>query len=45
MREAGRVVAQTHELVREHLRPGVTTKELDRIIDEFDPQAWGDPQL
>ncbi len=35
MAEAGAVVAATHELLREHVRPGVTTGELDRIADEF----------
>jgi methionyl aminopeptidase len=35
MREAGRVVAQAHELVREQLRPGVTTQELDDLIAQF----------
>ncbi len=35
MAEAGAVVARTHELLREHLRPGVTTAELDRLADEF----------
>lgn len=31
MRKAGRVVAEMHEKIREALRPGVTTAELDRI--------------
>ena len=31
MRRAGRVVAEMHERIREALRPGVTTLELDRI--------------
>ncbi len=35
MAEAGAVVARAHELMREHIRPGVTTGELDRIADEF----------
>ena len=34
MREAGRIVAEGHALIREHLRPGVTTAELDRIYAE-----------
>ncbi|HBY98501.1 MAG: type I methionyl aminopeptidase [Ardenticatenaceae bacterium] len=33
MREAGRVVAQAHDLVRSRLRPGITTAELDRGIE------------
>lgn len=35
MRHAGRLVAQAHGIVREHLRPGVTTETIDRKIDEF----------
>jgi methionyl aminopeptidase len=35
MREAGRVVAQAHALVRELIRPGLTTLDLDRAVDEF----------
>jgi methionyl aminopeptidase len=35
MREAGRVVAQTYEVLRPHIVPGVTTGELDRIAEEF----------
>ena len=31
MRRAGRVVAEMHEKIREAIRPGVTTRELDRI--------------
>ncbi|NLM68656.1 MAG: type I methionyl aminopeptidase [Firmicutes bacterium] len=35
MRRAGRVVAQAHQLVQEHLRPGITTEMLDRLVEEF----------
>ncbi|MDI9441308.1 MAG: type I methionyl aminopeptidase [Firmicutes bacterium] len=35
MRAAGRVVAQAHELVRELVRPGITTWELDKKVEEF----------
>ena len=31
MRRAGKVVAEMHEKIREAIRPGVTTLELDRI--------------
>src|SRR5437762_3409300 len=31
MRRAGRVVAEMHECIRNAIRPGVTTAELDRI--------------
>ena len=35
MRQAGRIVAQTHELLKKAIRPGITTKELDEIAEAF----------
>lgn len=35
MRKAGRIVAQAHGLVRQAIRPGISTKALDRIVEEF----------
>jgi methionyl aminopeptidase len=35
MAAAGRVVAETHALLGEHIRPGVTTGELDDLADEY----------
>lgn len=35
MRDAGRVVAQAHQELAKALKPGVTTKELDRIAEDF----------
>lgn len=35
MRKAGRLVAQSHELVRKYIKPGVTTKELDQMVEDF----------
>jgi methionyl aminopeptidase len=35
MQQAGAIVAETHALIGEHVRPGVTTAELDRLADEF----------
>jgi len=35
MARAGEVVADTLELLREHIRPGVTTGDLDELADEF----------
>ncbi len=43
MAAAGEVVARTHELMREHVRPGVTTGELDRIGEEFIRSQGGVP--
>ncbi len=35
MRRAGRLAAETLDMIGEHVRPGVTTGELDRIIHDF----------
>lgn len=35
MRKAGRINAQAHELVRKLIRPGVTTQEIDRAVEDF----------
>ncbi len=35
MREAGRIVALTHEELKKHIVPGITTKELDSIAEKF----------
>jgi methionyl aminopeptidase len=43
MAEAGTVVARTLELLRENVRPGVTTQELDDIADEFIRSQGGVP--
>jgi len=35
MRIAGRIVAETFEKLNEVIKPGITTKELDRLAEEF----------
>jgi methionyl aminopeptidase len=35
MRIAGRIVAETHEKIKEVIKPGITTKELDIIAEEY----------
>lgn len=35
MRRAGEMVARAHLLLREHIRPGVTTAELNTLVEEF----------
>ncbi|KIL52292.1 type I methionyl aminopeptidase [Jeotgalibacillus campisalis] len=35
MREAGKIVALTHQEMQKHIAPGITTKELDDIADRF----------
>lgn len=34
MREAGKIVAYAHEAVRDAIKPGITTKELDEIAEK-----------
>jgi methionyl aminopeptidase len=43
MAKAGRVVAETLELLGDHVQPGVTTAELDRIAEEFILSQGGVP--
>lgn len=33
MREAGKIVAETHEILKEAVRPGISTLELDKIAE------------
>jgi methionyl aminopeptidase len=35
MREAGRIVALTHQELQKYITPGITTKELDVIAEKF----------
>lgn len=35
LRRAGALVAETFEVLREHIRPGITTAELDAIAEEY----------
>jgi len=35
MRDAGRLVAETFALLREHIAPGVTLRDLDRLSEEY----------
>jgi methionyl aminopeptidase len=35
MREAGHIVALTHQELKKHIAPGITTQELDRIAEDF----------
>jgi methionyl aminopeptidase len=43
MARAGEIVGETLELVGEHVRPGVTTGELDRVADEHIRSRGGLP--
>lgn len=35
MREAGRIVAETHKILAQAIRPGITTKQLDQIAEDY----------
>jgi methionyl aminopeptidase len=35
MREAGRIVAETHRLMAQAVKPGITTRELDQIAETY----------
>ncbi|MBM7650334.1 methionyl aminopeptidase [Bacillus ectoiniformans] len=35
MREAGRIVALTHQELKQHISPGISTKELDNLAEKF----------
>jgi methionyl aminopeptidase len=35
MREAGKIVALTHQELQKHIAPGITTRELDNIAEKF----------
>jgi methionyl aminopeptidase len=41
MRVAGRLAAQVLEMIYEHVRPGVTTEELDKICHDFIVEEQG----
>jgi methionyl aminopeptidase len=43
MARAGALVAETIALLGEHLQPGITTRELDRIADDFIHEHGGVP--
>ncbi len=43
MREAGRVVAEALELLKNEVKPGVKTKELDRLAEAFIRSRSGEP--
>ena len=43
MRSASRIVAEVHERLKEHVTPGVTTYELDRLSEEWTLEADATP--
>jgi methionyl aminopeptidase len=45
MRSAGQVVARVFELVRDMLRPGITTLQIDSRVEEFIRGEGGKPSF
>lgn len=45
MSTAGLIVAKTHELLKEHIKPGITTKELDELAYNFIISQGGMPSF
>jgi methionyl aminopeptidase len=45
MRAAGQIVAEAHELMREHVQPGVTTAELNDVAHRHITQSGGVPSF
>lgn len=43
LREAGRLVAQTYEVLRPHVKPGVTLLELDGIAEDYIRSKGAEP--
>ncbi|MBO0794551.1 MAG: type I methionyl aminopeptidase, partial [Ktedonobacteraceae bacterium] len=43
LREAGRLVAQTFEVLRPYVKPGTSTEELDRIAEDYIRSKGGKP--
>lgn len=43
LRESGHLVRATFEVLREHIRPGITTAELDTIAEEFIRRHGAEP--
>lgn len=43
MREAGKMVSKTHKYLKEFIKPGITTKELDKLAFEYITNMGGVP--
>lgn len=43
MREAGKMVSKTHKYLKEFIKPGITTKELDKLAEEYIVSMGGVP--
>ena len=45
MREAGRVVALVHEKLKDYIKPGLTTKEIDTFCEKVIRDAGATPSF
>lgn len=45
MREAGKIVALTHQEMKKYIQPGITTKELDNIAEKFIKSHGAEPSF
>lgn len=45
MREAGKIVALTHQELIKHIQPGITTKQLDTIAEKFIRSCGAEPSF
>ena len=45
MREAGAILAETHEMLKAHIKPGITTAKLDKLAEEFIISKGGVPSF
>ncbi len=43
MRKAGMMVSKTHKYLKDYIKPGITTKELDRLAEEYILSMGGVP--
>ncbi len=45
MREAGRIVYETHELLKKLIKPGITTQEINSLADRYIRKSGGIPSF
>ena len=43
MRKAGMLVSKTHQYLKDFIKPGITTKELDKLAEKFMRKNGGNP--
>jgi methionyl aminopeptidase len=43
MRQAGKIVAETHQLLKNKIKPGVTTEQLDQLAEDYIRKQGAEP--